>query len=197
MRAPARAALAAAVALLPACYAGTAHDAASPQQIARDPSWVVVRDVPLVRQDGQHDCGAAALAMVLAYWRTPATSEALRALAPADETGIRAGRLRDVARAQGLEAFVVAGWPADLADQLARGRPVVVGLAKPMRFSGGDALAHYEVVVGINRARGLILTLDPARGPRENTLEGFAREWAPTGRVTLIVFPRRGQPPAV
>jgi hypothetical protein len=38
-----------------------------------------------------------------------------------------------------------------------------------------------------------LLTLDPARGLSENTMEAFAREWAPTGRVTLIVF-RPGSP---
>ena len=60
--------------------------------------------------------------------------------------------------------------------------------------TGGRAAAHYEVVVGINRARRLILTFDPARGPRENSFEGFAREWVPTGEVTLIVFPPYDRP---
>src|SRR6185312_5680762 len=100
--------------------------------------------------------------------------------------GVRAGDLRDVAREKGLAAFVVAGTFGDLSEQLARGRPVLVGLATPM--TGGRALAHYEVVVAIDRRDGRLLTLDPGRGLREDSLAGFAREWAPTGRVTLIVF---------
>jgi hypothetical protein len=52
------------------------------------------------------------------------------------------------------------------------------------------------VVVGIDRADKKIVTLDPSRGLRENSLEGFAKEWVPTGRVTVIVFPRPGRPPA-
>src|SRR5262245_543149 len=122
------------MAAAPACYSGSAHDA-SPRQIAADPSWQVVRDVPLVPQARRPVCGAAALAMVLSYWRVPATAEEMRALAPPDDAGISAGALRDVARRKGLRAFVVAGTFHDLAEQVARGRPVVVGLAKPMAFS--------------------------------------------------------------
>jgi hypothetical protein len=43
-------------------------------------------------------------------------------------------------------------------------------------------------VVAVDRRDRRLLTLDPGRGLSENRLEGFAREWAPTGRVTLIVF---------
>ena len=103
---------------------------------------------------------------------------------PPRDGGVRAGDLRDVARAKGLSAFVVAGTFADLFEQLGNGRPVPVGLAKPM--TGGRARAHYEVVVAICDHR--LLTLDPARGLSENSLEDFARESAPTGQVTLIVF---------
>ena len=69
---------------------------------------------------------------------------------------------------------------------------MLVGLAKPMALTGGRALAHYEVVVGLNRSKRLILSLDPGDGLRENTLEGFAREWAPTRQVTIVVLPRAG-----
>jgi hypothetical protein len=48
------------------------------------------------------------------------------------------------------------------------------------------------VVVGYHRASRRILTLDPARGFRENSMQGFLAEWAPTGRVTLVTF----EPPA-
>jgi hypothetical protein len=64
---------------------------------------------------------------------------------------------------------------------------VLVGVAKPFR---NKDMAHYEVVVGFHHAKRLVLTLDPAAGWRENTLEGFAREWVPTNQVTLVAFPR-------
>jgi len=174
----------------PACYtsyAGTARSV-SPHQIETDQGWQVVSGVPFVAQKGDRDCGAAALAMVLSRWFGRESVDVVAALAPPGRAGIRVGALRDLARRRGLEAYVISGTLADLTHQISMGRPVVVGLAKPM--TGGRAAAHYEVVVGLNRQKRLILSLDPARGLRENTLEGFVREWAPTRRVALIAFPR-------
>src|SRR5262245_10429005 len=196
----------------PACYSGSAHSipANSIGTLARDPDWQIVRDVPFVAQRDDHGCGPAALAMVLAYFRVavpaadrlsfgdpkrvpnPSLDGSRRAEPggdPREELArgdVRAGTLRDVARAQGLEAFVVAGTFADLFEQVGRGRPVLVGLAKPMALTGGRALAHYEVVIGLKRTRRLILSLDPAVGLRETSFEGFAREWAPTRQVTIV-----------
>jgi ABC-type bacteriocin/lantibiotic exporter with double-glycine peptidase domain len=178
----------------PACYSGTAQSipASSMTALARDPDWAIVPDVPFVRQETAHDCGPAALAMVLAHFRVPPASANTAALAGGD---VRAGTLRDVARSSGLDAYVVSGTFDDLFTQVARGRPVVVGLAKPLAFTGGRALAHYEVVIGFNRSRRLILSLDPAVGLRENTLEGFAREWAPTKQVTIVFLGTGISPP--
>jgi ABC-type bacteriocin/lantibiotic exporter with double-glycine peptidase domain len=180
----------------PACYTGSAHSvpASSMAAMTHDPSWQIVDGVPFVPQQSLHDCGPAALAMVLAHFRVPAAVNDAPELAGGD---VRAGALRDVARAHGLDAFVVSGTFDDLFAQVGRGRPVLVGLAKPMALTGGRALAHYEVVIGINRSRRLILSLDPAAGLRENTLEGFAREWAPTHQVTIVFLgaARAGAPP--
>jgi ABC-type bacteriocin/lantibiotic exporter with double-glycine peptidase domain len=170
------------------CYAGESR-VISPQRasaLAADPAWKFVPDVPFVAQQSDSDCGPAALAMVLAHFGVPASLAEVVAADPPRDGGVRAGDLRDLARAKGLSAFVVAGTFADLFEQLGQGRPVLVGLAKPM--TGGRALAHYEVVVAIDHRDHRLLTLDPARGLSENSLEAFAREWAPTGRVTLIVF---------
>src|SRR3954471_3555202 len=169
----------------PACYPRSAHSGPvyTPATLAHDPEWRIVPDVPFVAQRTAHDCGPAALAMGLGHFRVPNAAGEHPEFAGGD---VRAGTLRDVARAQGLDAFVVSGTFDDLFAQLGRGRPVLVGLAKPMALTGGRALAHYEVVIGVNRSRRLILTLDPAAGLRENSLEGFAREWAPTRQVTIV-----------
>jgi ABC-type bacteriocin/lantibiotic exporter with double-glycine peptidase domain len=165
------------------CYTGAARDV-TPRQIAEaqgDPTWRLVDDVPFVQQQSDNDCGSAALTMALAHYQLPP------ARLPLDGQGARAGDLRDAARARGLQAFVISGTFGDLLEHIGRGRPVVVGLAKPM--SNGRSLAHYEVVVGLNRERRLIRSLDPARGLRENSFEGFAREWIPTRQVMIVMFP--------
>jgi ABC-type bacteriocin/lantibiotic exporter with double-glycine peptidase domain len=174
------------------CYAGTAH-ALSPRdvaaEIAAEPGWLVVENVPLIRQDSEADCGTAAAAMVLSYWSAPTTVAELDARDPfAAAHGWRAGQLRSLLRERGFDAFVISGRLEDLAHELRQGRPVVVGVVK--RYSRERALAHYEVVIGVHPARGRILTLDPADGWRENTLEGFDSEWGPSDRTTLVVLPR-------
>ena len=169
------------------CYAGGAHDV-SPRQAAAfeaDPNWTFAPDVGFVRQQSDSDCGPAALTMVLGHFGIRATLADVSALSPPDDDGVRAGTLRDVARSRGLAAFVVPGTFADLFAELGHGRPVLVGLAKPM--TGGRAITHYEVVVAIDRKDRQILTLDPGRGARVNTLEGFAREWSSTGRVAILM----------
>ena len=96
------------------CYAGTAHTVTA-RDIAAQPGWVVVRNVPLIRQNGASDCGAAALAMVLAYWQRPISLDEIAARDPvATSKGWKAGQLRDLARERGLQAFVVSGGIDDL-----------------------------------------------------------------------------------
>jgi ABC-type bacteriocin/lantibiotic exporter with double-glycine peptidase domain len=177
---------------LAGCYTGTARTV-SPFEIARDPGWLLVRDVPFSGQQADNDCGAAALAMVLQYWGVAVTRDQITAAHPPagnQRRGLRAGELRDFSRARGLQAFVVKGGVDDLSSELQRARPVIVGLGKPY---GSERYAHYEVVVGLHPARRRILTLDPARGWRENSLEGFAAEWAPAQQLLLVVFRMAGR----
>jgi len=194
----ARAALAAAVlgGLVGAagCYTGSARTV-SPAALAGEPGWTVVAGVPFVAQSRDQDCGAAALTMVLSFWGVSRDGVRAAGVDPSAgdaERGIRAGQLRDWARAGGLDAFLVSGDLGDLSSELGRGHPVLVGLYKP--YGRGRVRPHYEVVVGIHREKQRILTLDPSAGWRENSLDGFAREWLPAGRLALMIFPATGRP---
>ena len=171
--------------VLGGCYAGSAP-AITAREVAAAPGWIVVPAVPLIRQSGSNDCGAAALAMVLAHWQRPISLEEISARDPgAASKGWKAGQLRDLARERGLQAFIVSGGLDDLSHEIGQGRPVLVGVVKRYR---DKPRAHYEVVIGIHRAKRRILTLDPADGWREDSLEGFASEWVPTKQVTLVVL---------
>ena len=126
--------------------------------------------------------------MVLSFWTTPTSVADIDARDPvAAAKGWRAGQLRDLALEYGLDAFVISAGIDDLTREIRHGRPVVVGVVK--RY-GDRALAHYQVVVGINPARGRILSLDPADGWREDSLAGFDREWLPSDRLAVMVLPR-------
>jgi ABC-type bacteriocin/lantibiotic exporter with double-glycine peptidase domain len=165
-------------------YRGTAHDV-SPARLASEPGWILVHDVPYVQQQTEFECGAAAISMVVSYWTQQQPQAIAAHFRPVGERGIAAGTLRDYARGQGLASYLIAGTFEDIVRELEAGRPVLVGLSKPQ--AKNRVLDHYEVVVGLHRDRKLIVTLDPSEGWRENTLEGFAREWYTAGYVTLIV----------
>ena len=170
------------------CYLGSARNT-SLADLGGDKNWEMLEGVREVHQVDREDCGAAALAMVLGYWGLPITRDAIEAAMP-PAGGIRADDLRNFARRRGMQAFLIRGQLDDFQRELQLRRPVLVGLMKrhPWRF-----YPHYEVVVGINRAKQRILTLDPAHGLRLNSSEGFTAEWAKAGYLTLIVF-RQDQP---
>ena len=168
------------------CYLGSARST-TPAELAREGGWEVVEAVPDVRQVAREDCGAAALAMVLGHWGHPVTSDEVAATdPPTRERGMTAAALREFAHRKGLEAFLIQGQPSDLDREIGRHRPVLVGVMKRYLFR---YYPHYEVVVGINRQRQRILTLDPAHGLRVNGQDGFATEWARAGQLALVIFP--------
>ena len=166
-------------------YLGTAEDA-DPEELKREDGWIALRDIPVVLQESEEDCGAAAMAMALAHWRVEASLDSVvRDCPPKPGEGIKAGALRDYARSLGFQAFLFHGTWTDFEKELSQGRPVVVGLVKP-HVDGG--LTHFELVVGLHPEKQLVATLDPARGWRRNGYEGFLAEWEPAGRLTLVLM---------
>jgi hypothetical protein len=97
-------------------------------------------------------------------------------------------------RARGLEAFLFHGRLEDLWRELKKNRPVLVGLRKPLLVA---SLAHYEVVVAINRTKRIVVTIDPAHGWRQNSFRRFVQEWEAADRLTLVTFSRRPGPPGM
>jgi len=175
-----------------ASYKGVSREV-SAGALAEQRGWVRLENVQRVRQRGMKDCGSAALATVLGYL-DPGGPAALgrsaidASLREQPGRGLAAGQLRDYARAQGFDAFVIKGAVEDLQHEVEAGRPVIVGVHKPL--SSGEALAHYEVFVGFHRQRREVLTLDPARGLRQFELPGFLEEWSNAGQVAIVVMPK-------
>lgn len=169
-------------------YRGTARDF-DPREVLDEPGWLLLRDVQPLRQETESDCGAAALAMVLNYWQAPTSGREVYQACGSPAGGIRAADLSAQAKKRGLKSFVIQGEVADLERELSKRRPVIVGVVK-LYASGvaAQSLTHYEVVVGYHPEKKEVVTLDPAFGWRRNSLKGFAAEWDPTGRVTMVIF---------
>jgi predicted double-glycine peptidase len=165
-------------------YTGSASTL-KPNELQQEAGWVQVQGVPELRQKHELDCGPTALAMVLGY-HGGASKDALLAELPEDQRSV-VTQLRDVAKKHGFNAYVMEGKPEDLVYELQHGRPVIVGVAKPTLK---DAVAHYEVVVGLHRDSQRVATIDPAVGLRQNTFSGFLTEWQGANRVLLVVIPK-------
>lgn len=168
---------------LTALVAACAHPRALGRPLDRatlsDPGWVAVDGVPDVRQERADDCGVAAAAMVLAYWRRDAPEEA-----PVRDGGLRAAEVRGLLRARGLRAYVIEGTVDDLRHELGAGRPVIVGTVTPV--SRRRAQSHYVVVIAISD--DAVAALDPATGLTELPLDRFTAAWAAAAHTTVVVM---------
>jgi ABC-type bacteriocin/lantibiotic exporter with double-glycine peptidase domain len=152
--------------------------------------WI---DVPFVHQP-REGCGAASLAMVMAYWAAQQGKTAgedsdvaviQRELYSPREHGISAESMGSYLRQHSFQAFAVsAGWN-DLEQQLRSGRPLIVAL----RPSGQKEL-HFVVVDGIDSLRGTVTVNDPAeRKLLTRERAGFENEWSATHNWMLLALP--------
>lgn len=150
-------------------------------------------DVPFVQQE-KEGCGAASIAMVIEYWRRkqgkevdPAAEAALiqRELYAGEAHGIYASAMQQYFERKGFRAFAFAGEWGDLAQHLAKGRPLIVALKPP------GTSRHYVVVAGVDGERGLVVINDPAqRKLLKQDRSSFEREWNAAGKWTLLAVPQ-------
>ena len=155
--------------------------------VTATPTWDRAPNVVAHRQRAMNDCGVAAAATVVSRWRGAEAAEALMAGERAPRHGLRARAIRDLLRARGLKAFVIAGTFADLEHELEAGRPVIIGTVKPV--DGRRAIAHYEVVVAIEPERRVVMTHDPSLGWRQMSYDDLEREWKASKRTTIVALP--------
>lgn len=152
--------------------------------------WI---DVPFVAQP-REGCGAASLSMVMQYWAgkqgtsVPPASDVARIqheLYSKGEHGIAAEQMGAYLRQHGFQAFAFPGKWSDLEEQIAKGRPLIVGLRPE-----GQSELHYVVIDGIDTARELVTMNDPAIRKLLNEERGrFEKEWSATHNWTLLAVP--------
>ena len=150
-------------------------------------------DVPFVKQE-KNGCGAASIAMVMRYWQRQQGGEAATA-AEIQKTlysdrahGIYASDLETFLRQHKYRTFAFAGTLRDLAEHLAKGRPLIAGLQP----SAGAAL-HYVVIAGLDPEKREVLMNDPAeRKLLQRDFDTFEKEWRGTGHWTLLALPSSG-----
>ncbi|MBV8502303.1 MAG: PA2778 family cysteine peptidase [Paucibacter sp.] len=147
--------------------------------------------VPFFPQD-DHECGPAALAMLLQASGTAATPAQL---SPEVYLPGRQGSLQQelliAARRHGLPAYVLAPDLRDLLTEVAAGHPVLVfqNLSLPIY-----PIWHYAVVVGYDRERGSLLLHSGLTKRLEMSLATFERTWARAGHWAMLALPTNEVP---
>jgi peptidase C39-like protein len=148
----------------------------------------LILDVPFVPQ-GEALCGGAAAAMVLRYWGERGINAVDFAPLVEDSLGgIRTGRLVLDLQHRGWQAIDFVGDETLLRRHLAAGRPVIALIqVGPRRY-------HYVVLVAWRD--DVVILHDPARAPfRVVSARDFSRDWAATGRWSLLILPGAGGQP--
>ena len=162
--------------------------------LAAQTAWL---DVPFVQQQ-KAGCGAAAVAMVVAYWAqqyprlagAAKDSERINDLLPASARGIRGRELKRYMEERGFDVYVFDGEIGDLRQHFEKGRPVVVCLGP----RGAKGPLHYAVVAGVDDTA--VWLNDSARGKLfHQDLARFETEWKATGHWAMLAVPRPAKAP--
>jgi predicted double-glycine peptidase len=154
--------------------------------IAADPL-----QVPFFRQQ-KNGCGAAAVAMVVHYWRgvvprpdreTPSPEAVYQALYQPERYGIPLADMRRYLDELGFRAFALRAQWSDIEQNLAKSRPLIVGLKKKPK-----GRMHFAVVVAADGDH--VWLNDPTRGSAKRVRQSeFARQWELADRWLLLATP--------
>ncbi len=151
-----------------------------------DAAWLRAAPTPVIVQKRQSDCGLAALAMVAGAWGRHWSLDDMAHRVPPGNHGVKLRVLRDFARGRGLEAYAIKASQKDLQNELAQGRPVLLGLILPHDMKRNRS--HYEVAIAMDPRDGTVVTIDPATGDRmTRSAKVLEIEWKAAGYAALVV----------
>lgn len=143
-------------------------------------------DVPVVLQDTDYSCGAAALVAVARYYGVPdldCQCQAVRELGTSPAAGTRPEAIVACAQQHGLVAEAATGLTVeDVVDNLEAGRPVIAAVQaygdSPQQVRDADS-GHYVVVIGYDETSGEphLALMDPSSGYATVGIDDFERFW--------------------
>ena len=146
--------------------------------------------VPFIRQH-EADCGPAALASVLAYWKQPVGLADITAAVYLPELrGTLPMDLERYARSRGFAVSGFAGYREKLIESIRADQPVICLL--DLGFSVYKQ-PHYVTVIGFDSAAELFIAHDGGTANRTLSYAGFERAWDRAGHWMIVVTPKRAE----
>ena len=144
-------------------------------------------EVPYVRQ-AENYCGPAVLAMLLRYWTHPADHHELAGrFKPFPKQGLSGLELKNLAAAEGFQAYSFAGDAPEMLEHLRQGRPLITVIDPSILTTNN----HYVVLVGWDESRREWILHDPVKGPYQRRPAGeMARQRSRLQNWTLLVIPK-------
>jgi ABC-type bacteriocin/lantibiotic exporter with double-glycine peptidase domain len=148
---------------------------------------VLLETVPFVPQS-EHQCGPAALTMVLRYWGAEAEAGELgRSLVLPSVGGTLTLELEFQARRRGFRTRALAGTLDVARRELRRGRPLIVFQDLG---AGPVSIPHFAVLIGFDDRAGVVVLHSGTTPFHVLAYEEFRRSWEARGGWTLLVVPR-------
>lgn len=141
-------------------------------------------DVLALRQPRGKMCAPTCLSAVAKHWGLSWDAEQIAAdLGPMPKGGYTLGQLRDWARGNGFQAYLVEGTLEKLGQHTLKGRPIIVAYKVRHRRN------HSVVVREVSDGEG-ISAMDPAKGRTvQMTRPWFLARWRAIGSPMLIIAP--------
>jgi predicted double-glycine peptidase len=153
--------------------------------LAFGPSAAAQIQVPNMQQY-KNGCGAAAVTMVLAYWRpenNPSHAAVYQQLIDAERKGILLSDMKAYLEAQGFRAFTFRANSSDLTAHINKGRPLIV----PVRPSARSR-THFIVLTAIDDTH--VTFNDPTKtAPQRWPLRKFLKQWQEAEQWLLLATP--------
>jgi ABC-type bacteriocin/lantibiotic exporter with double-glycine peptidase domain len=146
----------------------------------------LILTVPFIAQDA-HQCGPAALAMVLRYWGAPAEADEIgRALYLPSARGVLNLELEFEARRRGFRTQAFEGTLDRAKVELGRGRPLIVfqDLGR-----GPVSVPHFAVLLGYDDRRQVVVLHSGPTAYRIVPYAEFLRTWAARRGWSLLITP--------
>jgi len=163
---------------------GCAQKESAPESSATDYNFVVVENVPFVKQKDKF-CGPAAMASVMQFYgRNIDQDEIAREVYIPELNGALISDMENFARANGYATETTNGNMESLKSLIDNHLPIILLVDKG---KWKVSVPHYYVVYGYNERKGTVLLHSGFESEQEISVDKLDSEWKKMNRLMLVI----------